>query len=69
MVNLLAALHFGRIVREILVDREREVERAALVHPLVWLDRQREVLDVVRVREGHGHCAWEREFREVWTVQ
>lgn len=65
MVDLLAALDLWRVVREVLVDGESEGERAGLVHALVGLDGQREVLDVVRVGEGHFHGAWERELGEI----
>lgn len=33
MVDLLGALHLGRLVREVTVDGERKVERPSLVHP------------------------------------
>jgi len=38
MVNLLGALDLWRVVREILVDGEAEVEPSALIHSLVWID-------------------------------
>ena len=38
MVNLLGAFDLWRVVREILVDGEAEVEPSALVHSLVRLD-------------------------------
>lgn len=65
MVDLLRALDLGRIMREVLVDREIEVEGAALVHALVGLDGEDEVEDVVRVGEGHFHRAAEGELVEV----
>ena len=76
MVDLLAALHFRRVMREILVDGEVEVEAAALVHAFVGLDGQYEGEDVVRVRESGFHrfakgafefckvCRWDRKVRE-----
>ena len=62
MVNLLRALHFRRIVREVLVDGEGEAEAAAFVHAFVGLDGEGEVEDVVRVREGGLHRAAEGAF-------
>lgn len=62
MVDLLCAFDFGRVMWEILVDREAEVEHATLVHALVGLDGESEVEDVVGVGEGHFHRASEGEF-------
>ena len=65
MVDLLRALDLRRIMREILVNREVEVECAALVHALIRLDSESEVQDVVGVREGHFHCTSEGELLQV----
>ena len=56
------ALHLWRLVREVLVDVEAEVEAAALVHALVGLDGEAEVEDVVRIGEGGGHGVAEGEL-------
>ena len=55
VVDGLLAPHLGRLVRVVLVHREREREPAPVVAPLVRLDLQHEVEDVVRVREVHLH--------------
>ena len=65
MVYLLRALDFWRIVREVLVDVEVEVECAAFVHALVGLYREDEVEDVIRVGERGFHCRAEGEFGEI----
>lgn len=59
MVYLLRALDFRRFVREALADCECEVEFAAFVHALVWLDREGEVERVVWIGEVCFHCTWE----------
>ena len=56
MVNLLCALDFWRVVREVLVDLEVEPEASALVHALVGVDCELEVKDIVGVREVRLHC-------------
>lgn len=56
MVDLLRALDFRRVVGEVLIDLEVEVEAAALVHALVRVDGELEVEDVVRVGEVRLHC-------------
>jgi len=66
VVDLLQALDLGRVVGEILVDGEGEVEGAGLVHALVGLDGEGEVEDVVRVGKAHLHRAAERELLQVW---
>ena len=43
MVNLLRALDLWRIVGEVLIDREGEVESAALVHAFVGFDGEGKV--------------------------
>lgn len=65
VVDLLRALDFRRIVGEVLVDGEAEVEAPALVHALVWVDGERKVEDVVRVGEVCLHCCAERELLQV----
>lgn len=55
VVDELCALDLGRIVWEVLVDLELELEQSALVHALVRLDVEVEVQDVVGVREGSAH--------------
>lgn len=67
MIYLLRAFYFRRVMRKVLVHGEGEDERTPLIHALVRLDRKREVQDVVRVREGHFHCAAQGEFLEVYT--
>jgi hypothetical protein len=57
MVDLLQALDLWRIMREVLVDGEAEVEGAGLVHALVRVDGQGEVENVVRTGEVRAHCA------------
>ena len=51
MVDLLRAFDLRRIVWEVLVDREIEVEAAAFVHSFVRFDGQGEVQDIIGVRE------------------
>lgn len=51
MVYLLRALYFRRVMREVLVDSEGEVEAAPLVHALIRVDRKSKVEDVVWVGE------------------
>lgn len=65
MINLLRTLDLGRVMREVLVDVETEMERAAFIHALVGLDREGEVQDVVGVGEGHFHRASEGEFLKI----
>lgn len=65
MINFLRTLDLRRIMREVLINREGEVEDAAFVHSLVGLDGKCEVKDVVGVGEGHFHGAAEGEFLEV----
>ena len=65
MIYLLRTLDLGRIMREVLVDGEGEVESATFVHSLVRLDRQDKVEDVVGVWKMHLHCAAKREFGKV----
>ena len=69
MVDLLRALHFRRVVREILVHGEGKDETAPLVHALVGLDRECEVEDVVRVREVGLHRRAERELAEIYRIR
>lgn len=65
MIDLLRALHLGRVMREVLVNTEVEMERATLVHALVGLDRKRKVEDIVGVREMHLHRASERQLLQI----
>ncbi|KAJ8107795.1 hypothetical protein OPT61_g8616 [Boeremia exigua] len=65
VVDFLRALDLGRVVREVLVDGEAEVEAPALVHALVWVDGEREVEDVVWVWEVRLHRRAEGEFFEI----
>ena len=65
MVDLLQAFHFRGIVREVLVDGEREVEGAIFVHALVGLDGQGEIEDVVGVGEGHFHRISQSELLKI----
>jgi hypothetical protein len=65
MINLLRALHFWRVMREVLVNTEIEMERATLVHALVGLDRKRKVEDIVRIREIHLHRASEGQLLQI----
>ena len=65
MVDLLRTLDFRRIVREVLINGEAEVEAPALVHALVWVDGERKVEDVVWVREVCLHCCAERELLQI----
>lgn len=65
MIDLLRTLDLGRVMWEVLIDSEVEVEGAALVHALVGLDGENEVQDIVRIGEGHFHRATEGEFIEV----
>lgn len=65
MVDLLRALHFRRVVGEVLVYGEGEVEDAAFVHALVWLDRESEIKDVIGVRKGRAHGGAEGEVGDV----
>ena len=60
MVDLLCALDFWWVVREVLVDGEGEVERSPFVHPLVRVDRERKVEYVIRVGKLCLHSAAER---------
>ena len=69
VVDLLRALDLGRVVREVLVDGEAEVEGAVLVQPFVRLDGQGEVERVVRVREVRAHGAAQRQLREVCNAR
>ena len=65
VVDLLFALDFRRLVREVLADGEGEVELAAFVQALVGGDSEGEVEDVVGVLEGCLHGAGEGEFRKI----
>lgn len=65
VVDLLFALHFWRLMREVLADGEGEAELAAFVQALVGSDGEDEVEDVVRVREGSLHGTGKRELREI----
>jgi hypothetical protein len=62
VVDLLFALYFRRLVREVLADGEGEVELTAFVEALVGRDGEGEVEDVVGVGEGGFHGAGEGEF-------
>lgn len=66
VVDLLSALNLGRVMREVLVDREVEMEDTTLVHALVRLDTQGEVQDIIGVGEGHFHRVAEGQLLEIW---
>ena len=66
MIDLLRALHLGRVMREVLVDGKGEVEEAALVHAFVGFDGEGEVEDVVGVGEVHFHGTSQGQFLEVY---
>lgn len=55
MVDLLHALDLGRVMGEVLVYDEAEVEGAAAIHALVGLDGEGKVEDVVGVWEVRFH--------------
>lgn len=57
MIDLLRALDLGRVMGEVLVDGEGEVEEATFVQAFVGFDGEGEVEDVVGVWEGHFHRA------------
>lgn len=67
MIDLLCALNLRRVMWEILVNGEVEVEAAAFVHSLVRFDGEGEVQDIIGVGEGCFHSAAESafEFREI----
>lgn len=65
MINFLRTLDLRRIMREVLINREGEVEDAAFVHSLVGLDGKCEVENIVGVGKGHFHGAAKGEFLEV----
>jgi hypothetical protein len=54
VVDLLRALDFWWVVREVLVDLEIKVEATTLVHTLVRVDCELEVQDIV----GVGKCVF-----------
>ena len=62
MVDLLRTFHLGRVVREVLVDGEVEVEGTILVHALIRVNAQREIEDVVLVRKFKPHGAAQGEL-------
>ena len=62
MIDLLCAFDLRRVMWEILVDGEVEVETAALVHSFVRFDSEGEVQDIIGVREGCFHSAAESAF-------
>lgn len=70
MVDLLLALDFRRVVGEILVDGEAELERATFVHALVRVDGEDEVEEIVRVRECRLHCLSKGalKFCQIWDT-
>ena len=57
MVDLLFAFDFWRLMREVLVDGEGEVEDAAFVQAVVGCQGEDEVEDVVGIREVRFHRA------------
>ena len=65
VVDLLFALDFRRLVREVLADGKGKVELAAFVQALVGCDGEGEVEDVVGVLEGCLHGAGEGQFRKI----
>lgn len=65
MIDRLRALHLGRFVREILIDVESEDEGATFVETFVRVDREREVENIVGVREGGFHRCAEGKFVEI----
>ena len=52
-------------MRKVLVDSECKVEASTLVHALVGLNREREVKDIVWIREVCLHRRAECEFGEI----
>jgi len=66
VVDLFAASHLGRLVREVLVDSKRKCKGAASVHALVRLYRKDKVEDVVWVGELGLHGRSKGQLREVW---
>ena len=65
MVDFLRALDLGRVVGEVLVHGEAEVEDATFVHALVRFNGQGEVEDVIGVGEGHFHRVSKGKFLQV----
>lgn len=65
MVYLLRALHLRRVMREVLIDSEGEVEASALVHALIRVDRQGEVEDIVGVGEFGAPCSARLKLFEI----
>lgn len=55
VVDLLAALHLGRLMGKVGRDVEREAELATAVHALVRLDVEDEAQDVIRIGEFSPH--------------
>lgn len=66
MVDLLHALHLGRVMGEVLVDLEVEIEAAAFVHALVRVDSELEVEDIVGIGEMCFHGRAEGELFEIY---
>lgn len=66
MVDLLRALDLGRIMGEVLVDDEVEMECTSFVHAFVRFDCEGEIEDVIGIREGYFHCTSEGEFLQVF---
>jgi hypothetical protein len=65
VVDFLHALDFRRVVGEVLVDLEVELEPAALVHTLVRVDGELKVEDIVGVREVRLHRRAEGQLFEI----
>jgi len=65
MIDLLGAFDLGRVMWEVLIDRETEVEYTTLVHALVRFNSKSEVENVVRIGKGHFHCVSEGELLKV----
>lgn len=65
MVYLLRALYFRRVMREVLVDSEGEVEAAPFVHALIRVDRKSKVEDVVWVGELGVPCSARLKLFEI----
>lgn len=62
MIDLLCAFDLWRIVREVLVDGEVEMEAAAFVHSLIRFDGQSKVQDIIGIWERCFHSAAKSAF-------
>ena len=57
MIDFLRAFDFGRVMREVLVDGKGKVKSPILVETLIRLDREREIENVIGIREFGAHGA------------